>query len=106
MGRTHKRTAWINEYWKDFLDQECGAPEKPIPINFDIPEYSTDISAAWAVVGKLIERGWLPEIEYEYKRGGYWKINLGHMELDAIDRVVAETLPCAVCLAALKAIES
>ncbi len=65
--------------------------------------YSVSIEQAWVVVLKLIADGWLPELEYSSKRGGYWDVCLGHMSLDAIYER-GTTLPHAICLAALKAV--
>ncbi|EPZ47737.1 BC1872 family protein [Alicyclobacillus acidoterrestris] len=62
-----------------------------------------DISAAWEVVEKMKQDGWLPSIEYFEKaiRKGY-EVTMGHMSEDA-QWAISETAPEAICLAALRA---
>lgn len=60
-----------------------------------VPEYSTDIAAAWQVVEKLTEG------EFHLSRcyGGGWECELGAPYIS-----FGETAPLAICLAALEAV--
>ncbi len=80
-----------------------------------LPHYSTDISAAWLVVERLISFGY-PTITVSFSKGhqGYiatvWR-NETDPEYEAgryLASVMDERLsaPLAICLAALKALES
>ena len=66
----------------------------------DIPEYSTDIKAAWLVVEKLRE-------EYEPIKIIVWDKAV-HVFIGMDERVFvdAPTAPEAICLAALKAVDA
>lgn len=84
-----------------------------------IPEYSTDISAAWEVVEHFRQRQWTVKlVGHEWYDGGRWECTL----LDALDTERSRALdtqrhnadkqgwdepsaPLAICRAALKAIE-
>jgi hypothetical protein len=64
--------------------------------------FSTDISAAWKVVEKMVAEGWEPSIEYS-SHGYPWTVWMGH---DALDAGVGhgDTVPSAICLSALRAV--
>jgi hypothetical protein len=71
---------------------------------FEIPPpYSTDISAAWQVVERLVEmRIMLSLIPARYDNGFRWQAKWGEYSSDKWDQ--APTAPHAICLAALKAV--
>ncbi len=64
-----------------------------------VPNYSTDIRAAWELVKKLAPSGYMVQI---VQRGtnDYW-VSVKDGEI-----IFAETAPHAICLAALKAVEA
>ncbi len=78
--------------------------------DFLIPDYSTDISAAWEVVEKLISIGYMVDIQThtrfhqvqleklvgETDSGGIWQGG---------ESIEGQSAPHAICLAALKAIQ-
>jgi len=64
-----------------------------------IPEYSTDIAAAWLVVEKL--KGREPSIAYEGEKYG-WEVSLTINH--EIFCIYGKSAPHAICLAALKAV--
>ena len=66
--------------------------------SFLIPHYSTDISAAWQVAGKLIEIRFYPVI---WVKPGIVQLYC-HNEVCTIEE--KGTIPLAICLAALKAV--
>lgn len=68
---------------------------------WDEPHYSTDISAAWQVVEKLIADHWEPAIDFEKQRG-QWCAEFSDGTI--IMRSFADTATLAICLAALKAV--
>lgn len=65
----------------------------------NVRPYSTDIAAAWEVVDKLKSRAELIQIIF-YPLDGTWQCSLRNVVENA------KTAPHAICLAALKAIES
>lgn len=62
-----------------------------------VPNYSTDISAAWEIVEKMSEEICFVLIRYQ----DGWLCDLGH-EYDEPDISRADTVPMAICLAFLK----
>jgi hypothetical protein len=68
--------------------------------NSRIPEYSTEIAAAWDVVERL--KHLEPEMRWHDENHG-WYLNFSKKDLEGIP--YAETAPHAICLAALKAVE-
>src|SRR5690554_5813458 len=67
-----------------------------------VPEYSTDISAAFEVVEKLSNYSWEIGREGDYvNQEGVWQVRCGGMS----ELVKGESLPKAICLAALKCLE-
>lgn len=67
-----------------------------------VPEYSTDIAAAWEVVERLAEyHGNKCDLDYGEFLEGLWTVRFGFGN----DSCSAETAPHAICLAALKVVE-
>ena len=76
-----------------------------------IPEYSTDMAAAWSVVEKLTDGEYVKvRCEQSHYHGDYCWVTATN-EPDAGDLVKrdsaewGESMPIAICLAALKAVE-
>mgnify|MGYP001398960151 CR=1 FL=1 len=64
-----------------------------------VPDYSTDISAAWLVVQKLGARGFMM---HKSVVGNYWRARFDIPVLAMEEPyVLAETAPLAICRAAL-----
>ena len=71
------------------------------------PHYSTDISAAWKIVEKLIENPYIfPQLHYSHNWVfEIWKNNPFERDgYEYLALVYAETVPLAICRAALIAI--
>lgn len=71
----------------------------------NLRHFSTDIRAAWEVVELLNRKGRWPQIQYGPNEDGFesWHVEL----VNPCDvKIAAETAPLAICLAALKAVES
>jgi len=70
-----------------------------------VPQYSTDMSAAWEVVEKLRQSGYQGKLDWAKPELGYecafW---LSPIPLDEIQSPKVQTAPLAICLAALKVI--
>ncbi len=70
-----------------------------------MPRFSTDIAAAWTIVGKLdiglvrASDGWWIAFLHDSRHGG-WKV-----EVDPKRAATAPTAPHAICLVALKVME-
>ena len=62
----------------------------------ELLHYSTNIAAAWEVMGHLIESGATPQI---YHSSGQWWVRLGGLNME----VGGTTAPLAICRAALEA---
>ena len=60
-----------------------------------VPDYSTDIAAAWQVVEKLVSSGWGAFGWDGFDHGHRWIVGFGN------SRAEAATMPLAVCRAAL-----
>jgi hypothetical protein len=71
-----------------------------------IPQYSTEISAAWEIVEKLRLSGYQGGLEWAKPEPGY-ECAFGSLPfpLDEKQFSWAETAPLAICLAALKVME-
>ena len=74
-----------------------------------LQSYSTDIAAAWEVVGKLLVQGWVCGVCRAPSKP-FWVATVegdrdAGTDADDIWEVVAATAPLAICLAALKAVE-
>lgn len=64
-----------------------------------IPDYTTDISAAWEVVEKMQEHSvYVTDVAYFPADKKQWTFQFG------INRAYASTMPEAICKAALKAV--
>lgn len=71
-----------------------------------LPDYSTDIAAAWEVMEELIRRGWLPGVS---SCGGHgWRCDMMTTAHGGKDFYVisAESAAHAICLAAHKVLEA
>lgn len=66
------------------------------------PRYSTDIAAAWEVVSKIKKAHWNFVLTCHH---GEWTVKLNH-QTEGDDISEAESAPYAICLAALKAVET
>ena len=67
-----------------------------------VPEYSTDVSAAWEVIQKMVEAKVLMNISYGTKT---WNVNFSTQKQYrklVYDSSTAETITLAICRAALK----
>ncbi len=80
---------------------------RPIQDNAATPCYSTDISAAWLVVARIEQLGWWVELWYgnglygPKKRAG---CTIGaYGDDDTKFEAMADTMPYAICMAALEA---
>ena len=73
---------------------------KPLP-------YSTDIKAAFMVVDKLVEMGYYVDIGID-EYGAQVQLDRyeDHWKLNNVESTRADTLPEAICLAALKAVDN
>jgi hypothetical protein len=82
-----------------------------------LPDYSTDIAAAWAVVEYLKKRNWswtfshcaaAPRTEQDINEGHHHGTSAGvrrdHYGTRPFYWIYAETMPLAICRAALKAV--
>jgi hypothetical protein len=67
----------------------------------DCPEFSEDTSAAWSVLERMRELGWYASLE---TGRGQDKCTLTRLGGDSERLATGETLPLAICLAALKAV--
>lgn len=89
--------------WKERLIDD---PWKRRPI----PAYSTSISAAWEVVEKLFIDGWKMELEASAflgeDRGGAGVRFSCRSQVRGRHSASAPTAPMAICLAALRVVES
>ena len=72
------------------------------------PSYSIDINAAWEVVEKMKEKGLTVEVFFGWESNKYQKDDWVAIFEDSNGEYlgVAKTAPNAICLAALKALES
>lgn len=66
-----------------------------------IPNYSTDIAAAWEVVEKL--KGATAHFQLQSIPGG-WSTRIFRVPAGLSNEEIADTAPMAICLAALKAV--
>ena len=74
------------------------------PQHDTVPHYSTDIEAAWEVVERVVNLGWLPTLGRGWSCGrGAWCFEIVKGK-DDLERAMADSAPEAICLAALKAV--
>ncbi|MHA2266004.1 MAG: BC1872 family protein [Candidatus Thorarchaeota archaeon] len=70
-----------------------------------IPNFPTDIAAAWLVVKKLVEMGYYVDIGVD-KHGAQVQLDRLDNEWElTVESTRARTLPLAICRAALAAVE-
>lgn len=72
-----------------------------------VPPYSTDIAAAWQVVERFRRAGWRAEVRTG--PDGYHECSLEPPDTDPMDHAyhigaLGDSVPHAICLAALKAV--
>lgn len=90
--------SWV---WKEWWGEHWITDNKEVATWFELPKYSTDISAAWEVITKMKERNWWIALNAEYKEWNamfYWDPHQQAYECGA------ETAPEAICKAALLAV--
>ena len=92
----------LNNYLVDAGELVYVAPNGDTFATFDIPSYSSDISAAWEVVEKmriaivpLVGGGWAAEPDSDFD------LELSWFERPVCDWATAPTAPLAICRAAL-----
>ena len=116
-----KVKGWTNIRWdagttwmRDCLDAWIGEPPEGEPYNNwpeSLYEFTTDISAAWQVVGKMREEGWTGYVEWvpgfgfgaEFSRGDSNLPGPGFEWGDSPIMIPERTAPLAIAIAALKA---
>jgi hypothetical protein len=97
----HKVLAFMSEH-----DVEPSVVIDQATAHFDvIPEYSSDIAAAWEVVEELALEN--RAVEVGNGHSNWWWCNIARAETDSrgltvYDLTKADTAPLAICLAALK----
>lgn len=86
-----------------------GLPEEQVndyivdnPDDCDLPPYSTDIAAAWQVVGEMRKRGWVELHLTQYTDGSVRAAFIGDDKPSSI--AYGERDAEAICLAALRAL--
>lgn len=84
------------DYDTPFFDEQ--------PLKRSIPNYSTDIAAAWEVVEKLKEQT-APERDIEIGCYSFYRVSIVDAATEAEIAVMEnDSAPLAICLAALKAL--
>lgn len=72
---------------------------------YSIPNYSTDMTVAWAIVEKFKNTGDYKIVISAYPKDGLWTIKAYHRDgYNKSCSTSAKTLPHAICLAALKSV--
>ena len=93
------------------FDDYC-RPDPDDPVAYDCcPDYSTDISAAWKVVERILSMTPQQDFHIEHwyhaeDESSGWQVSSCYELGEWKDWVQAEMLPLAVCLAALKAVRA
>ena len=113
MGWTGVRGAFNEAFWP------VGTPPENqgvgvvggLDIQVLVPDYSTDIAAAWEVVEKvcnwdvgdnmLVLKGQGPDPSNPDDPGNWWEAEINGIEIGKV-KAEADTAPEAICLAALK----
>ena len=72
-----------------------------------LPNYSTDIAAAWEVVENLADRGWKVDVQNRYYP--CWAVHVhfpvpDYRNVFETSELLVGAVPFAICLAALKAV--
>ena len=91
----------------EFVYNDYMIPDPEDPIAYDVcPHYSTEITAAWQVVEKLLSLTENQDIHIEHLGSDdeSWGVSTCYELGEWKDWVRAKTAPLAICLAALKAI--
>ncbi len=92
----------------EFVYDDYMIPDPDDPIAYDVcPHYSTDITAAWQVLEKLLTMTENQDIHLEHLGSGeegYWGVSTCYEMGEWKDWARAETAPLAICLAALQAV--
>lgn len=70
-----------------------------------LPKYSDDIALAWDVVMRLRDRGWTIWVGPSADNGPGWDVQ-AKKKTNFHERTTAETVPLAICRAAVKAVRS
>ncbi len=88
----------------EFVHDDYMIPDPEDPIAYDVcPHYSTDITAAWQVLEKLMSMTKQQDIHLEHLEGE-WGVSTCHELGEWKDWVRAETAALAICRAALQAL--
>lgn len=92
--------------WKERVDFDCIVEDTDVliryePFSMEVREFhpSTDISAAWEVVEKIVSKGFSIQLDFEGDDYAFW-INSGTRKLYEYGK----TAPEAICRAALLAV--
>lgn len=109
-----KVMAWtrsMTQYGEFLRDAEHGVAPLFGVIRGNLPFYSTDIAAAWSVVEELTRPGLQFMSDFMVQRNGqrrYFAQFLAEGLTDGLHNewIEAETMPLAICCAALAAVES
>jgi hypothetical protein len=111
MGWTalHRRDGGSAEYLGTVPDNSFvgASTAKRIPgKTYCVPEYSTDIAAAWLVVERMRADGWWPEVKYlvDWDNAAKWYAACHRPPHQW--SATAATAPLAICRAALAALEN
>jgi hypothetical protein len=79
-----------------------------LPLDWDaLPQYSTDIAAAWLVVGSMVTRGAFDLMHHRHFADDPWtaRFPMGPDVPASHAQIHAATAPLAICRAALVALE-
>jgi hypothetical protein len=98
--------------WRHTCGAECPAPKcwgwvDPDGVDMlrgdDVPAYSTDIAAAWEVISEMQRRGWSFILD-DMCSGKTYQCHFERERTEVYNVTDIETVPLAICLAALKAV--
>lgn len=99
-----KVMGWSNEEAQNALDCSIGSIAACQLANRDLPEYSTDISAAWSVVEEMRSRGFGISLDDHEDELEFWFLSNPTslpVGFSGVDKTVAR----AICLAALETVQ-
>lgn len=113
------KSPWCSIMGPDLFYMEGTGPEdinvrmirhqEEVPQGFDGPEYSTDIAAAWQVVGEMLRRGLTPHLEADnaHPPGDEWRCAFSALHYADVEEWTEweSSAPHAICLAALRTLE-
>jgi hypothetical protein len=116
-GMTVKKVPAGNYVFRDDLDRfviteieeyvtDMAETDERDACEFVVPDYSTSIADAWLVVEKMREREATIKMRVYGHRNGTWTVGISWYHVHGHDGkpVIADSLPLAICLAALKAV--